>query len=306
MTARRRRKSGSGPSATALIAWVGARQTAIGAPMSAPVSVVHGGDTPGMPRNRAILVGRACGVAAGTLLACGSVLVSATQPGEGPLHGNNAPSPYRTPVALGDSNPDGYRADVSTERPPAAPELVSTQTVAESSQPIHPGLGEVRRNNPDSVVAPAAPSQPSSSDQQSWVSPPPAAGHAPSSPIAPVAPVLDPATKRVGRVAPVGGVLAPTTPSGEQTGSSRDEPAANPRAEQSGHTTSGAGSSGAGSSGAGASVRQVAGPVSNAVEPAVQPVVQQPAQPSVQQLVQPVVQPSRPAMAMLTSVLPKG
>ncbi|PZS20813.1 MAG: hypothetical protein DLM60_08175 [Pseudonocardiales bacterium] len=112
-----------------------------------------------------------------------------------------------------------------------------------------------------------------------------------------MAPVLDPATKRVGRVAPVGGVLAPTTPSGEQTGSGRDEPAASPRAEQSGHATSGAATSDAV-----ASVRQVAGPVSNAVEPAVQPVVRQLAHPAVQQ----PVQPARPAMAMLTSVLPKG
>lgn len=291
MTARRRRKSGSGPSATALIAWVGARQAAIDAPLSTPVSVIHGGHTPGMPRSRAVLVGRACGVAAGTLLACGSVLVSATHTGEGPLRGNNvSPSPpYRTPVALGASDPEGFRADLPTERPTAAPELVSAQTVAESSQPLHPGLGEVRRNNPDSVIAPAAPSRSASSDQQPWVSPPPAAGRAPTSPIAPVAPVLDPATKRVGRVAPVGGVLAPTTPSGEQTGSGRDEPAASPRAEQSGHATSGAATSDAV-----ASVRQVAGPVSNAVEPAVQPAVQQ------------LVQPARPAMAMLTSVLPKG
>lgn len=306
MTARRRRKSGSGPSATALIAWVGARQAAIDAPLSAPVSVIHGGYTPGMPSSRAVLVGRACGVAAGTLLACGSVLASTTHPSDGSLAGSGVPLPHRTPVALGAANPDGFLANAPIDRSPAAPESVNAQTVAES-QPLHPGLGEVRRNNPDSVNAPAAaPSRQSSSDQQPWVSPPPAAGHAPSGPIAPVAPVLDPAAKRVGRVAPVGGVLAPTNPtnpSGEQTGSSRDEPAASPRAAQSGHTTSDAATSDAATShpvtsGAVASVRQVAGPVSSVVQPAVEPVGQK--------VGQKVGQPAKPAMAMLTSLLPKG
>lgn len=273
MTARRRRKSGSGPSATALIAWVGVGQTAIGAPISAPASVIYGGHGPRMPRSRAVLVGRACGVAAGTLLACGSVLASATHVGDGSLAGNAAPVPNHSPVALGAGSPEGYPADASSDRSAAAPELVSAQTVAENSQALHPRLGQVRRNNPVSVNAPAAPSRQSSIDQRPWDSPQPAAGHAPSSAIAPVAPVLDPATKGVGRVAPVGGVLAPTNPSGEQTGSLRDTPAPSPRAAQTGPS----------SSDAVTPVTQVVGPVSNAVQPATQP-----------------------AMAMLTSLLPKG
>jgi len=294
MTARRRRKSGSGPSATALIAWVGARQAAIDAPLNAPVAMIQGGYAPRMPRGRAVLVGRACGVAAGTLLACGSVLASATHVGDGSLAGNTAPLPNRAPVALGAGNPDGYRAAAPTDSPPAAPELVSAQTVADNSPALHPRLGQVRRNNPVSVDTPvAAPSRQAGTDQRPWTSPAPGAGQARRSPIAPVAPVLDPATNRVGRVAPVGGVLAPANPSGQQTHSLGDEPAAGPRAEQSGPSTnqSGPATNDAVSRDAVASVRQVVGPVSNAVQPAVQSVTQ-PA--------------TQPAMAMLASLLPKG
>ena len=256
--------------------------------------MIQGGHAPRMPRGRAVLVGRACGVAAGTLLACGSVLASATHVGDGPLAGNSAPLPNRAPVALGAGNPDGYRADVPTDSPPAAPELVSAQTVADNSPALHPRLGQVRRNNPVSVDTPvAAPSRQAGTDQRPWTSPAPAAGQARRSPIAPVAPVLDPATNRVGRVAPVGGVLAPANPSGQQTHSLGDEPAASPRAEQSGPSTnqSGPATNDAVSRDAVASVRQVVGPVSNAVQPAVQSVTQ-PA--------------TQPAMAMLTSLLPKG
>lgn len=286
MTARRRRKSGSGPSATALIAWVGARQTAISVPMRAPVSVIQGEHTPRISRSRAVLVGRACGVAAGTLLACGSVLASATHVGDGSLAGNSAPLPNRTPAALGAGNPDGYRADAPADPPPAAPELVSAQTVADNSPALHPRLGEVRRNNPVSVTTPAAPNRQASADQRPGVSPAPAAGRTRRSPIAPVAPVLDPATNRVGRVTPVGGVLTPANPSGQQTRSAGDKPAAGPRAGQSGPATNDAVTSNAV-----ASVRQVVGPVSNAV------------QPTVQSATQPATQ---PAMAMLTSLLPNG
>ena len=296
MTARRRRKSGSGPSATALIAWVGARQAAISAPMGAPVAVIQGGgQTARMARSRAVLVGRACGVAAGTLLACGSVLVSATHTGEGSLSGNSAPLPHRTPVALEPSNADEYRGDAPTERsatPP--PELVSAQTVAESGQALHPSLGQVRRNNPDSVNAPIPPGRRSTNDQRPRVSPPAAARPAPRRPIARVAPVLAPATQQVGRVAPVGRVLAPTNPSGKQTGSLSDPPPVSPRAAQPRYATGDAVTGSPVTSDVVASVRQVAEPVSNSVGPAAEPVVES------------VVQPARPAMAMLTSILPKG
>jgi hypothetical protein len=285
MTARRRRKSGSGPSATALIAWVGARQTAISAPISAPVSVIQGEHPPRIPRSRAVLVGRACGVAAGTLLACGSVLASATHVGDGSLAGNSTPLPNRTPVALGAGNPDEHRADAPTKLPPAAPELVSAQTVADSPA-LHPRLGQVRRNNPAFVTTPAASSRQASTDQRPRVSPAPTAGQTRRSPIAPVAPVLDPATNRVGRVAPVGGVLTPANPSGQQTRSAGDEPVANPRAGQSGPATNDAVTSNAV-----ASVRQVVGPVGASV------------QPTVQSATQPATQ---PAMAMLTSLLSRG
>jgi hypothetical protein len=253
--------------------------------MSAPASVIDGEHAPRMPRSRAVLVGRACGVAAGTLLACGSVLASATHMGDGSLAGNSAPLPNRTPVALGAGNPDGYRADAPTDRSPAAPELVSAQAVNENSQALHPRLGQVRRNNPVSVNTPAEPSRQSSTVQRPRHSPSPAAGHAPSA-IAPVAPMLDPATKGVRRVAPVGGVLTPADPSGEQTGSVRDDRASDPHAEQTPPSTSGPVTSDPVPSDAVASVKQVVAPVSSAVQPAVQPVTQ-------------------PVMAMLTSLLPK-
>jgi hypothetical protein len=213
-------------------------------------------------------------------LACGSVLASATHMGgDGSLAGNSAPLPHRTPVALGAGNPDGYRADAPADRSPAAPELVSAQAADENSHALHPKLGQVRRNNPVSVNTPAQPSRQSSTDQRQ--SPSPAAGHAPSA-IAPVAPMLDPATKGVRRVAPVGGVLTPANPSGEQAGSVRDEPAPSPRAEQTPPSASDPVTSDAV-----ASVRQVVRPVSSAVQPAVEPATQ-------------------PAMAMLTPLLPKG
>jgi hypothetical protein len=99
--------------------------------------------------------------------------------------------------------------------------------------------------------------------------------------------MLDPATKGVRRVAPVGGVLTPANPSGEQSGSVRDEPASSPHAEQTPASTRGPSASDPVTSDAVASVGQVVQPVSSAVQPAVEPA-------------------THPAMAMLTSLLPKG
>jgi hypothetical protein len=280
MTARRRRKSGSGPSATALIAWVGGAPSEIGAPTGAAVSVIYGrpsGQIPSagqIPSGRAVLVGRACGLAAGTLLACGSVLAGATHTGDGAPLFNHIPA---VPGA-GSGAPDAYRGQAPVERASAAPDLVRAQAAADTSSGLHPRLGQVRRNTPASLDVPAEPNRQSQATPPPWDSSPPATGHAPTGPIAPVSPVLDPAAQGVGRVAPVGGVLAPTSPPAGRVGSSRDEQtsgprderATSPRDERTSRSTIEA-------------VTQVVAPVDKAIQPVAQP-----------------------AMAMLTSLLPIG
>lgn len=282
MTARRRRKSGSGPSATALIAWVGSAQPSVGEPANAPVSVIEGGSCGRVPGGRAILVGRACGLAAGTLLACGSVLAGAIHAGDGSLAGDGAALLNHTPAAPGAGAPVEYRGNEPAERTSAAPDMVSAQAVADTSLAPHPQFGRVRRNNPVSLGMPAEPSRNSNTAQQPWSSPPPPTGHAPRGPIAPpVSPVLDPAAKRIGRVAPVGGVLAPTNPRAGRASRPRDEQARSrrdgPRDERASLSTSEAL----------AAVKQVVAPVHGAIQPAIKPATQ-------------------PAMAMLTSLLPMG
>jgi hypothetical protein len=306
MTARRRRKSGSGPSATALIAWVGGARTGIGAPevapgsvlSSLPISRLSGGQMSG---SRALLVGRACGLAAGTLLACGSVLVGATHVGESSLAGDNAR--LLSPVPAGPDATGGtaeeYRADPPAEPTSAAPDLVSAQGVTDPSPMIHPPLGPVRRNTPVSLDVPAdAPRRNSDTAQQPWNSSPQAAGHAQQDPIPPVSPVLDPATKGVGRVAPVGGVLAPTEPS---TNTAKDNGAKDAGEKQPEITGNKRVSSprekraSTGKIGAVETVKQVMAPVDNTITPAIQPVVRSVIQPAAQ-----------PAMSMLAPLLPIG
>lgn len=231
MTARRRRKLGSGPSATALIAWVGAAQPSVGEPASAPVSVIDMADSGSCgrvpPGGRTILLGRACGLAAGTLLACGSVLAGATHVGEGSLVGDSASLLNHTPAVpdVGTSEEDLPHAPAG--RTSGAPVMVSAQVVAAMSPVPYSRLGRMRRNNPVSLDMPAKPSPNSGAGQHPWVSSSssPPAGHTASGPIPPVRPVLGPAAERVGRVAPVGGVLAPANPHEEQTGSPHHEQA---------------------------------------------------------------------------------
>jgi hypothetical protein len=292
MTARRRRKSGSGPSATALIAWVGS--TGIGAPAVASVPVIGSPSSSRIAGNRAIFLGRACGLAAGTLLACGSVLAGAAHVGDGSLAGDSVPllNPTQAIPDVTAGAPAEYRTDPPAEPESAAPDVVSVQAVTESSAPLHPPLGRVRRNAPASVAMPAdAPSQNPRTAQQPWHSPPPAAGQTPQDPITPVRPVLDPAAKQVGGVAPVGEVLAPTNPSAPANPRQvrgegpREKQAASPRNKRMGPITSGAAQT----------VKKVVTPVDNTVSQTIEPVIK------------PVIRPAaRPAMAMLTSLLPIG
>jgi hypothetical protein len=222
MTARRRRKSGSGPSATALIAWVGGAQTVAGGPAGTGVSGVHAWSSGWMPGGRAILVGRAFGLAAGTVLACGSVLASVVQVGDGSRIGGGAFLLSPTPAAPGAAagTPDGYGGTASAERASAAPDPVSAQAFAPTGPVRRPQQAQVHRNNPVSLDASVERSATPHTAQSPWRSPAPSANHAPTDPMAPVNPVLDPAASGVGRVAPVGGqVLEPAAPREEEPAS---------------------------------------------------------------------------------------
>ncbi|MGH3771470.1 MAG: hypothetical protein ACRDRW_08760 [Pseudonocardiaceae bacterium] len=225
MTARRRRKSGSGPAATALIAWVAGAQASVGEFASAPVSVIDTGSCGRVPSGRAVLLGRACGLAAGTLLACGSVLAGAMHVGDGSLAGESAPllNPTSTVPGAAVDTPGEYRGNVRDGRTSAAPDMVSAQVVADPSPAPQPRLGPVRRNTPVSLDIPAAPGGNPGTAHEPRDSLPPSADRTPIDPIVPVSPVLGPAAKRIGRVAPVGGVLAPTNPRKERARSPRDE-----------------------------------------------------------------------------------
>src|SRR5256885_2477486 len=157
MTARRRRKSGSGPSATALIAWVGGARTGPTDNVGTAVPVTGSVPEERVVGGRAILFGRACGIAAGTLLACGSVLAGATHAGDGSLATDSASLLNPTPTTPGTTAgaPAQARADTPAEPVPAAPEPVRAQAVADPSPVVVPRLGPVRRNAPVSVEMPA-------------------------------------------------------------------------------------------------------------------------------------------------------
>jgi hypothetical protein len=222
MTARRRRKTGSGPSATALIAWIGGAQPRVGEPASAPLSVADGGSG-----GRAILAGRACGLAAGTLLACGSVLAGTPYVGDGSLVGDSAPMLKGTSVVpvSGAGAPDEYRGPRSAGRTPAVPDMVSAQAVVGTNPSPRARLGRVRRNTPVSLELPAEPNRDPATAQRPWNPPVPSADPAPSGPVAAVSPLLGPTAKRIGQVAPVGGVLTPAHPREKRVGSPATEPA---------------------------------------------------------------------------------
>jgi hypothetical protein len=231
-----------------------------------------------------MLLGRACGLAAGTLLACGSVLAGATHVGDGSLAGERAPLLKGTPVVPGvDTSALGdYRAsEESAGHMSAAPEMVSAQAVTAVSPAPLSQIGPVRRNTPVSWGMPAEPTRSSSTAQQSWASSSPPASHAPSGLSAPTSPVLDPASNGVSRVLPVGRVLAPANPHKvrvgesrhEQAGRFRDQPAGAARGERTGPPTAAAL----------AAAKHVVAPVDSVVKPATQP-----------------------AMTMLTSLLAEG
>jgi hypothetical protein len=304
MTARRRRKSGSGPSATALIAWVGGAQVGCATHDGAPISMIDGASADRVAGGRAILLGRACGLTAGTLLAFGSVLIGATNVGDGPLANKGAPllNPLpAVPNATVDA-PAEDRVDALAEPLYAVPDQVSAQAVAGPARALHPRIEQVRRNTPKSLGVPAEePSTDAGTAQQMETPPPQAQSHTPSGSITgpvnpgPVNPVLDPATQGVGQV------LAPNNsskqPPEQATGFSREARLPKPRDGRASRTRHGPVET----------VKQVVAPVNEVIQPTTQTVIKPAVQPAIQPVSQAVIQSvARPAMAMVTSLLPIG
>jgi len=180
MTARRRRKSGSGPSATALIAWAG------GAGVGADVSLA--GDRTSLvasvPTSRLPLIARGRGLAAGTLLACGSVLAVAAHTADSSFTTPKSAPPPRLATAgplavsggatasLGVAEPWAAAASASsgqalggTYSPSGAGSYPAPLVLHASGSPPSaatlllplnlPGVGETRA--PESVDRPVAP-----------------------------------------------------------------------------------------------------------------------------------------------------
>lgn len=209
------------------------------------------GEAPGPVRGgRAVLVGRACGLAAGTVLACGSVLIGATHAGDGMPTSDSAPLPNRAPtVPAAATDPpnlaaSGYRGspgNPSAQRMAPPPDSVSAQAVADQQPASQLRRGRVPRNAPASVTMPAHTGRAPGSAQHQEPADTSSRSTGRAVP-APVKPVLEPATKRVDRVAPVGGLLGPDVPDRAQEGTSSSgwasdppqERAANSRAERPG------------------------------------------------------------------------
>lgn len=147
MTTRRRRKWGSGPSAPALIAWVGG--TGISADPVAGSAWLGG--PPGVASSshgRVPLAGRVRGIAAGTLLACGSVLAvsvhAADSSSELPDSAHSGSVTVGPGVVSG-----GYAATplAVAALSAAAPAVTSDQVFAGTVA----GTGTVHRNRPITV-----------------------------------------------------------------------------------------------------------------------------------------------------------
>lgn len=155
MTARRRRKSGSGPSATALIAWVGGTGVGTDHEGSAAYSGIPAPSAAAAIDSRPPLAGRARGLAVGTLLACGSVLAVAVHAADS--SGPQEPGPSGLFTAGPGAASGGYSATPRALSSAAAPAITSAQSVARTD--VRPE--SVHRNAPQSVDVPrAAPSEP--------------------------------------------------------------------------------------------------------------------------------------------------
>lgn len=150
MTVRRRRKSGSGPSATALIAWVGGAEVGTYHEGSAAYSGIPAPSAAAAIDSRPPLVGRARGLAVGTLLACGSVLAVAVHAADssGPQEPGSSGLFTAGPGVVS----GGYGAKPLPVSSAAAPAVTSAQSVAKAD--VRPGL--VHRNAPQSVDVPRA------------------------------------------------------------------------------------------------------------------------------------------------------
>lgn len=151
MTARRRRKSGSGPSATALIAWVAGEGAGAERGRVSDAPTVPGFRT---PPARSSFTARGRGLAAGALLACGSVLAVAVHAADSAL----PPSAGDLPSGLVTASPDDVSGGSSaTQLAVARPPSASSAGVSQTTGDNHIRSGPVVRNTPlalDSLSAP--------------------------------------------------------------------------------------------------------------------------------------------------------
>jgi hypothetical protein len=159
MTARRRRKPGSGPSATALIAWVGGAKP--GRPASASVSSSQASLAILAPYSSAPFAGRARArsLAAGTLLACGSVLAVGVHAADSSPP-REKPAPASGLATTPDAGSGGSAAQTplaAAARPVAAPAAGGLWTLGGPEV----RAGKVHRNAPLFVGGSADPSFPS-------------------------------------------------------------------------------------------------------------------------------------------------
>lgn len=148
MTARRRRKSGSGPSATALIAWVGGTGFGpdhAGRALPPGLSVADG-----PAHGRPPLVGKARGLAAGTLLACGSVLAVAVHAAD-----NSGLQKAASP-GLVTVEPGGVSSGFAAAPAPAGTVSPPAVTSAQSFTGTQIRSGSIPRNVPRFVDVPRA------------------------------------------------------------------------------------------------------------------------------------------------------
>lgn len=132
MTARRRRRSGSGPSATALIAWAGGARVIADHASNMALSSAQPSVSALVADRAGPLSGRLRGLAAGSLLACGSVLAVTVHAGDGSFG-----SPDAQPAPAEDKLPSHASPGVAPsvlEAKPAAPAPVPVHTAAASSE----------------------------------------------------------------------------------------------------------------------------------------------------------------------------
>lgn len=144
MTARRRRRSGSGPSATAMIAWAGGARTIADHAANRAFSATQPSVSALVADRPGALSGKFRGFAVGSLLACGSVLAVAVHAGDGafgPVEQDATPSPAGPP-AMPHVAPGPDATPAATAHDPVPADMVAA-AVGLATGAGHAGTGQV-------------------------------------------------------------------------------------------------------------------------------------------------------------------